>query len=106
MRKTRAMRRPAWVESVGASWSSFPRPIRRILAASVGVVTLVVGAALLVLPGPGIAVVLLGLAILATEFTWAKRSMHHVKQQSSKVTRSVIRSRDSITSKKGQKNDE
>jgi Putative transmembrane protein (PGPGW) len=70
------------------------------------VVTLVVGAALLVLPGPGIAVVLLGLAILATEFTWAKRSMHQVKRQSSKVTRSVIRSRDSIAAKRGQKNDE
>ncbi len=100
------MRRPVWVEGFTKYWGSFPRPVRRFLAASVGVVTLLVGAALLVLPGPGIAVVLLGLAILATEFTWARRSMHHVKRHTKKMTGSVTRAGTSITAKRGRQNDE
>lgn len=99
------MRRPEWIEGVATYWQSFPKPIRKLLAASVGVVTLLVGVALLVLPGPGIAVVLLGLAILATEFTWARRSLHHVKQHGSRVTQKVSRARGSITAKRGRNND-
>lgn len=99
------MRRPAWIASVSNYWQAFPKPIRKLLAASVGVVTLAVGVALLVLPGPGIAVVLLGLAILATEFTWARRSMHHVKRHGSRVTQRVSRTRGSITAKRGRNTD-
>ena len=62
-------------------FQSIPRPIRVVGVAAVGSATLLAGAAMLVLPGPGIAVVLLGLGILATEFTWARRSLgtlrHH-----------------------------
>jgi uncharacterized protein (TIGR02611 family) len=39
----------------------------------VGVALLVAGTAMLVLPGPGIAVILLGLVVLAKEFSWARR---------------------------------
>jgi uncharacterized protein (TIGR02611 family) len=39
----------------------------------VGVALLVAGTAMLVLPGPGIAVILLGLVVLAKEFPWARR---------------------------------
>lgn len=99
------MRSPEWFARVTSYWQSFPKPIRKVLAASVGVVTLLVGVALLVLPGPGIAVVLLGLAILATEFTWARRSMHHVKKHGSRVTQKVSRARGSITAKRGRNND-
>jgi uncharacterized protein (TIGR02611 family) len=41
----------------------------------VGVALLVAGAAMLVLPGPGIAVILLGLVVLAREFDWARRAL-------------------------------
>jgi hypothetical protein len=34
---------------------------------------------------------LLGLAILATEFAWAKRSMHQVKQQGNRFARGIMR---------------
>ena len=44
------------------------------------------GVALLVLPGPGIVVILIGLAILGTEFAWARRSMHKAKHHGSRVT--------------------
>jgi uncharacterized protein (TIGR02611 family) len=83
--------KPQWSQRYIDSWASFPAPIRRILAASVGLVTLVVGVILLVLPGPGLVVMLLGLAILATEFAWAKRSMHHVKHHGNRVARGITR---------------
>lgn len=40
---------------------------------------MVVGAALLVLPGPGILVVLAGVSLLATEFDWASRLQARVR---------------------------
>ena len=49
------------------------RAVRRGEIFLVGMVLLVAGAAMLVLPGPGIAVILLGLVVLSAEFQWAKR---------------------------------
>ncbi len=95
------MPRPQWTHRYSDSWASMPTPIRRILAASVGLVTLVVGVVLLVLPGPGLVVMLFGLAILATEFAWAKRSMHHVKHHGSRVTRGITRKKKSNTTPEG-----
>jgi uncharacterized protein (TIGR02611 family) len=46
----------------------------------VGVALLVAGAAMLVLPGPGIAVILLGLVVLAREFSWARRVLVWVRR--------------------------
>jgi uncharacterized protein (TIGR02611 family) len=89
--------KPQWAHRYTNSWASMPTPIRRILAASVGMVTLLVGVALLVLPGPGLVVMLLGLAILATEFTWAKHSMHRVKHHGNRITRGVTRRKKSGT---------
>jgi uncharacterized protein (TIGR02611 family) len=45
---------------------------RRIVVAIVGFTVLLIGIALLVLPGPAFLVIPLGLAILATEFVWAR----------------------------------
>jgi uncharacterized protein (TIGR02611 family) len=49
------------------------RAVRRGGVFLVGMALLVAGAAMLVLPGPGIAVILLGLVVLSAEFQWAKR---------------------------------
>lgn len=92
---------PRWTQRYIDSWASMPTPIRRTLAASVGLVTLVVGIALLVLPGPGLVVMLFGLAILATEFAWAKRSMNHVKHQGSRVARGIKRKKKPNTTDEG-----
>jgi len=83
--------KPQWADRYTNSWASMPTPIRRILAASVGMTTLLVGVVLLVLPGPGLVVMLFGLAILATEFTWAKHSMHRVKHHGNRITRGITR---------------
>jgi tellurite resistance protein TerC len=56
------------------------RGARRIVVALVGVTLLAVGIAMLVLPGPGLLVIVLGLAALSTEFVWARRWLKQVRE--------------------------
>lgn len=49
-----------------------PKPIRRVIVAVIGGTILLIGIALLVLPGPALVVIPIGLLILATEFAWAR----------------------------------
>jgi uncharacterized protein (TIGR02611 family) len=49
------------------------RNAKRLMVFILGVAVLAAGAAMLVLPGPGVIVIILGLVILATEFAWAER---------------------------------
>jgi hypothetical protein len=54
--------------------------LRRILIALVGGTVLLIGIALIFLPGPAILVIPAGLAILAIEFAWAKHWLNKVRQ--------------------------
>ena len=47
----------------------------RVVFALAGFTVLLVGVAMLVLPGPGIPVIVIGLALLALEFAWAERML-------------------------------
>lgn len=58
-----------------AGWRSLPRPVRLVAVTSAGGTLVVVGVALLVLPGPGLVLIAAGTAVLATEFPWAARVM-------------------------------
>jgi len=58
---------------------------RRIAVAVVGGTVLLVGLALIVLPGPAFVVIPLGLAILGLEFAWARAWLRKVKQRSAQV---------------------
>lgn len=49
------------------------RHAKRAVVAVVGFTVLLIGVAMMVLPGPAVVVVPLGLAILATEFVWARK---------------------------------
>jgi len=53
--------------------------LRKLAIAVVGGSVVLVGIAMLVLPGPAILVIPLGLAILATEFLWARRWLKHLR---------------------------
>jgi len=55
------------------------RHARRLVIAVVGVSVVVIGLAMVVLPGPAIVVIPAGIAILATEFAWARRLLRDVK---------------------------
>lgn len=55
-------------------WRRVPRHVRRPLVVTVGVALILTGCVLVVLPGPfTIPPILLGLAVLGTEFAWAHR---------------------------------
>lgn len=47
----------------------------------IGFTILAVGIAMIVLPGPAVVVIPIGLAILATEFIWAKKLLITVKER-------------------------
>lgn len=53
--------------------------MRKFAVSALGGLIIVVGAALLVLPGPGALVIVLGLAVLAKEYPWAKRRLDLVR---------------------------
>lgn len=57
------------------------RRIRRIFIGVIGFTVLLIGVAMIVLPGPAIVVIPLGLAILATEFVWARRLLKRIKDK-------------------------
>ena len=75
-----------WVKE---NWQRLPHPVRWVVAATVGFTLVGVGIVLLVLPGPGVPLIIAGLAILATEFAWAEvllnRTKHHVNTAVNKV---------------------
>ena len=48
------------------------RLLRRVLVLVVGSIVTIVGVAMIFTPGPAVLVIPAGLAILATEFSWAK----------------------------------
>jgi len=57
------------------------KSIKRIIVAVVGFTILIIGIFMLALPGPAFIVIPLGLAILATEFIWARKLLGKVKQK-------------------------
>ena len=54
--------------------------VRRVIVAMVGATVMLIGIALLVLPGPAFVVIPVGLAILATENAWARRWLRKVRR--------------------------
>lgn len=54
---------------------------RRVVVFVIGMSVLLIGIAMIVLPGPAFVVIPLGLAILATEFVWARRWLRYAKRK-------------------------
>jgi len=68
------------------------RHAKRLIKVVVGFTLLLVGVAMLVLPGPGIVTIMLGLGILAAEFVWARRLLDRLKQ-GARAARDVVTKR-------------
>ncbi|MGH9166791.1 MAG: PGPGW domain-containing protein [Acidimicrobiia bacterium] len=62
---------------------------RRLVVAVLGGTIVLVGLALLVLPGPGLLFIAAGLALLGTEFVWARSLMSKIRRQSQRVKERV-----------------
>lgn len=57
------------------------RQVWRLIVLVVGMTVLLLGIAMIVLPGPAFVMIPMGLAILASEFVWAARLLHKVKER-------------------------
>ena len=64
------------------------KQVKRLIVAVIGFTILGIGIAMIVLPGPAILVIPLGLSILATEFVWAKRFLEKMKDRLKKTYKS------------------
>jgi len=64
---------------------------RRIVIAVIGGTVLLGGIIMLATPGPGLVLILLGLAILAVEFAWAKLWLAKVKHSVTPEGRELMR---------------
>jgi len=53
--------------------------MKRLVVAVIGGTVLLLGVAMIVLPGPALVLIPAGLAILATEFLWARRALRRCK---------------------------
>ena len=58
--------------------AGMPR-VKRVVIGVIGTTLLILGVVLIVLPGPASLIIPLGLAILATEFAWARRVIRRGK---------------------------
>jgi tellurite resistance protein TerC len=57
------------------------RQVKKLVVAVMGFTMLIAGIAMIILPGPAFIFIPAGLAILATEFLWAKKLLQKVKEK-------------------------
>ena len=63
----------------------------RLSVAALGFTVLGVGLVMLVTPGPGLLVIIAGLAILAHEFAWAARALEKAKTRAAQAREAAMR---------------
>ena len=74
-------------EAIAASYNTG----RKLIVGVVGTTVLALGVLMIILPGPAIVVIPLGLAILAAEFAWARRWLRRLREKSREVMGQVRR---------------
>lgn len=84
----------SWMKRLSSIWNvENIKVVRRVIVSVIGATVLLIGVALLVLPGPAFIVIPIGLAILATEYAWARRWLRKVRRMASNVVSSRGRER-------------
>jgi len=66
--------------------------VKRFAVTIAGVALLAVGLAMMVLPGPGILLIVAGLAVLATEYVWARTLLVKARKQAEAVQEAAVAS--------------
>jgi hypothetical protein len=75
-----ASRKLQWQRRINAKLGLDRMPrVRKVVYSIVGVSVIVIGLVMIVLPGPAVIVIPLGLAILAGEYAWARRVLRRGK---------------------------
>ena len=80
---------PSVPSAQSPSPSRLVRVARRLTVAVVGMLAVLAGVAMLVLPGPGLVTIALGFGILGREYTWAARVSASVRARIVTTTDSV-----------------
>ena len=65
---------------------------KRVAKMAAGFVLLLAGIIMLVTPGPGWLTIFMGLALLASEFTWARRLLDYLKARFAQLRDAALRS--------------
>ncbi|HVE93048.1 MAG TPA: PGPGW domain-containing protein [Actinomycetota bacterium] len=66
---------------------------KRVAVTLVGLALVAAGVVLLVIPGPGMLVVGAGLAVLATEYTWARRALKEARRRARSASNRIAHAR-------------
>ena len=67
-------------------WKALPRSVRQLIVLVIGSTLILIGLALIVLPGPfTMPLVILGLFVLAIEFAWAESLLTRAKNHAKKL---------------------
>jgi len=64
--------------------------VRKLIISVIGTTVVLIGIALLVLPGPAVIVIPAGLAILATEFIWARKLLNKMKSEAARLGSKLV----------------
>jgi putative transmembrane protein PGPGW len=77
-----------WTRNLGTrlGWDLLPKTVRRVIVGVIGGTIVLIGIALLVLPGPAFIVIPLGLLILGSEFAWARLLLQRARGMIAKVS--------------------
>lgn len=67
--------------------------LKRFAVTLLGGGLVLLGLALMVLPGPGFLVVVVGLTVLATEYAWARRLLKRARSKAEEAQRAAVASR-------------
>ena len=65
------------------------KQIRKLVIFLIGISIVLIGCVLFFTPGPAIIVIPVGLAVLATEFIWAKKLLKKFKETTSSIAQST-----------------
>lgn len=63
----------------------------RLSVAAIGFTVLAAGVVMLVTPGPGLVVIVAGLAILAHQFAWAERALDQARARAAQAREAALR---------------
>ena len=72
-------------------WRFLVRQSLRLSVAAVGLTVLAAGIVMLATPGPGLVVILAGLAILAHQFAWAERALEQARARAAQAKEAAMR---------------
>jgi uncharacterized protein (TIGR02611 family) len=76
---------------IGAIARFIARNGRRMAISLAGFGLLAVGVVLLVIPGPGLLLIIAGLAVLATEYIWAQRALNYARRKAAAAKDRALR---------------